>query len=116
MWAVGSEIKIRLSSSSTGEFLVKNVIFLTNEDEAETSSSLRRLQAPRTGSMIVVTAVFTLLGLMVGLGLGTWRRGHCLPSLVTMRRHPGDTQPIIESPSLTEPETTGSCICHLQFS
>ena len=107
MWTVGTEVKIQLSPSASGDFLVKNVIFLTNDDTVETSSSLRKLQGPGTGSVMLVTMVSTILGLLLGLGLGTWRRGKCLPSIVTLRRTGQDTQPIIESPIVTEPETPG---------
>ena len=107
MWTVGTQIKIRLSPSASGDFLVKNVIFLTNEDMAEPSSPLRRLQGPGTGWMMLVTSVLTILGLLLGLGLGTWRRSKCLPSIVTMRRTGLDSQPIVESPIVTESETPG---------
>ena len=107
MWTVGTQIKIRLSPSASGDFLVKNVIFLTNEDMAEPSSPLRRLQGPGTGWMMLVTTLLTILGLLVGLGLGTWRRSKCLPSIVTMRRTGLDSQPIVESPIMAESETPG---------
>ena len=110
MWTVGTEVKIQLSPSASGDFLVKNVIFLTNDDTAETSSSLRTLQGHGTRSVMLVTMVSTILGLLLGLVLGTWRRGKCLPSIVTLRRTGQDSQPIIESPIVTEPETPGNIL------
>ena len=110
MWTVGTEVKIQLSPSASGDFIVKNVIFLTNDDAGETSSSLRTLQGPGTGSVMLVTMVSTILGLLLGLVLGTWRRGKCLPSIVTLRSTGQDTQPIIESPIVTEPETLGDIL------
>lgn len=107
MWTVGTQIKIRLSPSATGEFLVKNVIFLTNGDAAETPPSLRRQQGPGTGWVMLLTSLFTILGLLLGLGLGHWRRAKCLPSIVNMRRTGQDREPIIESPILAEPDTPG---------
>ena len=111
MWTVGTEVKIQLSPSASGDFLVKNVIFLTNDDmTAETSSSLRGLQGTGTWSVMFITLVSTILGILMGLGLGTWRRGKCLPSIVTLRRTGQDTQPIVESPIVTEPETPGNIL------
>ena len=111
MWTVGTEVKIQLSPSASGDFLVKNVIFLTNDDMTEeTSSLLRGLHGTRTWSVMFITLVSTILGILMGLGLGTWRRGKCLPSIVTLRRTGQDTQPIVESPIVTEPETPGNIL------
>ena len=96
MWTVGTTVNMSLVSPTP--LVIKNVIFLNNEEEDETQH--RHGQQLNNGYIIFITAIFTIIGLFIGLiivGIGTMRV-KLFPVRLDFGKRSRELQPIVSSP------------------
>ena len=95
MWTVGTSVNMSATVTPI-PLVIKNVVFLNNDEESQPKHG----QQLNNGYIIFITAIFTIIGLFIGLiivGIGTMRV-KLFPVRLDFGKRSRELQPIVSSP------------------